>query len=129
MITEAEIVESLEPLNGGYFSIPDLGAYASKVKAHGKALTMRANDELLAYVLYYDNQPTAFVTMVWTKPDAQGQGIATALMRSLQTVCGKPIALQVHEGNPARRIYERLGYLAKGVDGHLLNMSLTTPTG
>ena len=50
-------------------------------------------------------------------PDVRGQGLGAALIRELQTH-GKPIALSVEVSNPARRLYERLGF-AKTEDGEI----------
>lgn len=46
-------------------------------------------------------------------PEARGMGIGTALMQSLQAeaaAAGVPLGLSVYEANPARRLYERLGF-------------------
>ena len=46
-------------------------------------------------------------------PDRQGRGIGGALMRDLldqAARAGCPVHLGVLQGNPARRLYERLGF-------------------
>ncbi len=46
-------------------------------------------------------------------PEHRDAGIGTALIRDLQTEAtsaGKPVRLHVEPGNPARRLYERLGF-------------------
>lgn len=122
-ITEAEIVKTLTPLNGLHFSVPSLPEYARKVLSLGRSITVRSGGDLLAYVLYYDNSPTAFVTMIWTSPIARGSGLATALVRQVLSQTGKVVVLDVHADNPAKRIYDRLGFRECGRDGHTIRMS------
>lgn len=50
-------------------------------------------------------------------PEARGRGIGTALLHALQAeagVAGLPVRLSVYEANPARRLYERLGFRVTG---------------
>jgi ribosomal protein S18 acetylase RimI-like enzyme len=50
-------------------------------------------------------------------PDYQNQGIGTAVIKSvLEEVhhTGQPVGLQVLKVNPARSLYERLGFLTTG---------------
>ena len=63
------------------------------------------------------------------RPDAQGRGLGTALVRSLQEE-GRPVTLGVERDNPrARALYERLGFALVGQDDrdHLLRWE--PPTG
>lgn len=54
-------------------------------------------------------------------PAFQGRGIGGELIRGLQAAAGaagRPILLHVLQGNPVRRLYERLGFRAvDGTDG------------
>ena len=50
-------------------------------------------------------------------PEHQGKGIGAALIRSIITEADAahlPVALQVFKINPARRLYERLGFVVTG---------------
>lgn len=50
-------------------------------------------------------------------PQARGQGLGTALLRELMTEAeqrGTPLTVSVELHNPARRLYERLGFVAEG---------------
>ncbi|MBD2843603.1 GNAT family N-acetyltransferase [Paenibacillus sp. IB182496] len=52
-------------------------------------------------------------------PELRGQGIGTALLQEVlrqAAVAKKPCRLQVTAGNPARRLYERLGFRTTGAD-------------
>ena len=84
-VSEEELVATLLPLNGKYFSIQNIDEYAAKISTLGKCLA-RGDEEtnrLLSYVLYYDNTDVIFVSMVWTDSDFQGRGLARKLLREL----------------------------------------------
>ena len=51
---------------------------------------------------------------LYLMPDAQGQGVGTHVVRSLlddATRVALPVRLRVMKTNPARRLYERLGFV------------------
>jgi ribosomal protein S18 acetylase RimI-like enzyme len=53
-------------------------------------------------------------------PAYQNEGVGSAAIRQLidaATVAGKPIVLHVDQANPARRLYERLGFCDIGDEG------------
>ena len=53
-------------------------------------------------------------------PVARGRGIGTQLLADLQTEAerlGRKVNLQVATGNPAQRVYERLGFTVVGENG------------
>ena len=50
-------------------------------------------------------------------PEHRGRGIGTALLRELLAeadAAGKPVTIHVEKFNPARRLYERLGFVENG---------------
>lgn len=57
-------------------------------------------------------------------PDRQGRGLGTRILRTVLDDAdsrSRPVRLQVLKGNPARRLYERLGFTVTGeTDSHLL---------
>jgi ribosomal protein S18 acetylase RimI-like enzyme len=57
-------------------------------------------------------------------PWLQGRGIGTAILRDAQRLAaerGLPVRLQVLKFNPARRLYERLGFTETGeTESHVL---------
>ena len=112
MLTEEEIVATLEPLNGMYFRIDDIHAYARTFLTRGKSLCARLDGELASYVLFYDDDaPESFVSMVWTNPQMLRRGLAKGLLQEIIGKVPKPISLEVdHENVPARRLYENLGF-------------------
>ena len=96
IITKEEIIDSLMPINKINFHLDDLNEYANKVLNLGKSLVKRnKNDELISYILYYDNGPDIFITMVWTKPEYRGKSLAKSLILTLIKNSSKEIRLEV----------------------------------
>jgi len=59
-------------------------------------------------------------------PQLRGQGVGTALLRQLQEEAGrtgKPLALRVLKGNPAARLYDRMGFALERDEGLYLAMA------
>lgn len=126
MLEVSEIVSSLAPLNGGYFNIPNLNDYAKKIRSLGECIEYRIEptNKLVSYVLYYNNSPDIFISMVWTHPDYQGQGYAKLLLRQLIRLNHKDILLEVHDDNPAVHLYEGLGFVLLEQTGDIRRMCL-----
>lgn len=111
LVTPAFIEESLGPLNGRYFHIDDLPAYATKVTTLGRALAVDDDLGPAAYLLFYDDGPTAFVTMTWTRADRAREGLMRGLLDRLANEVRKDVRLEVHADNPARRLYINCGFV------------------
>lgn len=68
------------------------------------------------------------LTDVALLPENRGAGVGEFLVRELQreaAAAGLPVTLHVAEGNPALRLYERLGFRTTGDDGVYLAMTWT----
>lgn len=126
MIDHEEIATSLASLNGNYFKIANLNDYAKKLAEFGKSISLRqkSNNKLVSYVLYYDNGPEIFISMVWTHPDFQGRGYAKRLLRQLIHSSDMDIKLEVHKSNPAGHLYADLGFTQTGQVGDIRSMVL-----
>lgn len=125
MITENDIIETLRPINGIFFNIPILQEYAKKVLTFGKYEHIKQEDTLISYVLYYDNMPQIFISMVWTNPIYQRQGFATQLINKIIQSSHKNICLEVHKNNyGAEHIYKKLGFIQIEQRGDLWFMCL-----
>jgi ribosomal protein S18 acetylase RimI-like enzyme len=58
-----------------------------------------------------------FLNFIEVLPEYQNQGIGTAVIKSILEEAhhtGQPVSLQVMKVNPARSLYERLGFLTTG---------------
>ena len=124
MVDHEEILSSLTPLNGRYFNITDLNAYAAKLVLHGRCLEQRLTEskELIAYILFYDNQEDVFISMAWTHPDHQGRGYANNLLRRLIHATTKNIRLEVNKDNPAKNTYLALGFKQTSTKDGMIEM-------
>ena len=81
--------------------------------------------------LYLDRSgPEWHLLDIALTPEQRGRGLGTALLRALLAEAGeagKPVLLHVETFNPARRLYDRLGFLPLGGDGVYLPMVWTPP--
>ncbi|MEU7716735.1 GNAT family N-acetyltransferase [Streptomyces tibetensis] len=70
----------------------------------------------------------------YLRPDVQGQGLGSAVLRTLLArtdTAAEPVRLNVLQGSPARRLYERHGFTVESqdpVDVFMLRLPSTTPT-
>jgi len=122
MIKKEEIVITLKSENNKYFHIEDLSLYAQKIIDLGKAKVLRdENGKLMSYILFYDNNPEIFISMVWTNPIIRGKGIAKKLMIEFIKSTDKDILLEVNKENPAKYLYRKLNFKKlKEVNGNIL---------
>lgn len=61
-------------------------------------------------------------------PEAQGRGLGTMLLRKLAAEaenCGVAVELSVLKGNPAKRLYQRLGFAIVAEESHAWTMQRT----
>ena len=73
--------------------------------------------EAVGHISVERREESIFLGVIEIAPDFQNQGIGAGLIRDLQDEAlerGVPLKLQVLQGNPARRLYERLGFVATG---------------
>ena len=73
--------------------------------------------EAVGHISVERREECIFLGVIEIAPDYQSQGIGAGLIRDLQKEAerrGVPVKLQVLQGNPARRLYERLGFAATG---------------
>jgi ribosomal protein S18 acetylase RimI-like enzyme len=62
-------------------------------------------------------QTEVFLRFIEVLPEYQNQGVGTAVIKSILEAAhhtGQPVGLQVLKVNPARSLYERLGFLTTG---------------
>jgi ribosomal protein S18 acetylase RimI-like enzyme len=71
----------------------------------------------VGYISIEERKTSLFLSSIAILPVYQGRGIGTTLIRRLQHEAGAkgvPVRLQVLKGNPARALYERLGFKVTG---------------
>ena len=73
--------------------------------------------EAIGYLSVERHREFISLAAIEVAPKVQSQGIGTRLIRDLQDEAERlciPLRLQVLQGNPARCLYERLGFTAAG---------------
>lgn len=82
-------------------------------------------DKPIGHVLTSDENGSIRLIDIALVEEERGQGIGTSLLRSLMQECLKndrALHLQVAQGNPAMRLYQRLGFESAGGDAVYLRM-------
>jgi [ribosomal protein S18]-alanine N-acetyltransferase len=116
----AFLADHLEPYGDPPHHIDASIAYALS-DADGRGgflLAAMDGDELAGAMVVNDTGMGGFIPrnhLVYVAVDAskRGRGIGSKLMDALQSECEGDIALHVEYDNPARRLYERLGFTSK----------------
>ncbi len=122
MITKSEIISSLETSRIVNADIPDLGAYADKVLKYGASVCSRSDTgELMAYILFYNNDADIYITMVYTAANHRGKGLSKALLLQVMDL-KKDIVLEVRKDNPGIRLYEKAGFVVIAEKGPKVRM-------
>jgi ribosomal protein S18 acetylase RimI-like enzyme len=107
----AKAVPSVAKYIVGWRRLGDFGFIAEQSgKIVGAAWARRFSAEQLRFP--YGDEETPKV-MIGVKPNARGQGVGEKLMRALIGEAarhGLGLCLSVRSENPARRLYERLGF-------------------
>jgi GNAT superfamily N-acetyltransferase len=78
---------------------------------------VECDGEDAGYVSVERNEEFNFLSAIEVAPQVQNQGLGTSLIRDLQDEAAHrrvPLKLRVLQGNPARRLYERLGFVVTG---------------
>jgi ribosomal protein S18 acetylase RimI-like enzyme len=86
--------------------------------------------EPVGYLAVLHEADHLFLDEVVIVPEAQRRGLGTALARGVLADAGArglPVRLSVLANNPARRLYERLGFRATGGDHPRVRMEWTPP--
>jgi ribosomal protein S18 acetylase RimI-like enzyme len=82
------------------------------------------NDQEVGYVNVIDEADTVFLAGLYLKASIRGRGIGSAVVRGVVAAAdrrGKSVKLRVLRPNPARRLYERLGFtVVSETDTHFL---------
>lgn len=81
------------------------------------ALAMEESDMIGAAVVHFTPWsgyvPENLLLFVAVAPDRRGEGIGRRLLEKVIETCDGEIKLHVEHDNPARRLYERVGFTSK----------------
>lgn len=106
-----ELLASFVATDSKFVAVPDPPLYAKKLLQRAAFVTLRdGTGDLLGYIAFYDDQPEAFISMVWIRPSDRGRGLVATMFAELFRRTAKDLRLSVHCDNPARLIYRRLGF-------------------
>ncbi|MDX1545462.1 MAG: GNAT family N-acetyltransferase [Rhodothermales bacterium] len=113
--------ETLDPLLRMQFA-GQRGQYAAQFPAADHHIVLL--DGRPAGRIYVDRSEERLLLIdVAVLPEYRGQGVGTALLRSLiEEAAALPVDLSVVRTNPARRLYERLGFAVVSEDAVYLRM-------
>ena len=76
-------------------------------------LAIEASGELAGFLDLDEKGESIYVENIELRPESQGQGIGAAILKAVQQRAETkkvPVTLQVLKVNPARALYERLGF-------------------
>ena len=85
-------------------------------------------DEAIGALYVEESDEHHSIRTIFLEPGFQGRGVGTALLKdegSRARKAGKPLVLKVIKINPAKRLYERLGFQVVKEDGATCTMQLT----
>jgi ribosomal-protein-alanine N-acetyltransferase len=91
----------IHPEKGGYVFV----AHDERQELHGVIFLAKTNMELFV--------PEYLLVYIATSPELRGQGLGKNLINLARVSVKAPIALHVEYDNPAKKLYEKLGFSSK----------------
>jgi ribosomal protein S18 acetylase RimI-like enzyme len=79
--------------------------------ADGKIIVFEKKD--IGYFWVIKKQRETLLASIRLLPEFQNKGIGTQIIRNLIAESSKPVSLRVLKINPARKLYEKLGFVIK----------------
>lgn len=103
-------------------------AYALDPDRGGIALALHIEDELAGVVItnrtgMQEYIPENILVYIATHKNHRGKGIGKALMEATMQACSGNIALHVEHNNPARFLYEKMGFTNPYLEMRLMRES------
>ncbi|MBM7787952.1 GNAT family N-acetyltransferase [Tenggerimyces flavus] len=123
---KATMLTYVEAIYGPWIDEVQLAMHHEWLERGDPQVVLR-DDELVAVVDWTWREHDLYVGRIEVRPDLQGAGIGTMLLRRLAVVAAersKPVVLEVIDVNPARRLYERLGFAAFTTTGRKVHLRL-----
>lgn len=119
----------MEPFNDSLEDVGramDYGLNIDKSKYGGLLVAATQGEKLVGGVLMLKTGMSGYIPpwillMVYVEPDLRGQGIGGKLIAAVRKECPGDIKLHVEHDNPARRLYERVGFVSKYLEMRLPN--------
>lgn len=110
--------ETMQPYHD---QVPDIEAaldYALAPGREGFLMLVRDEQQLLGALTMLDSQMGGFIPrwillFVSVLPETRGRGVGRQLIERALAECDGPVKLHVEYENPAKRLYERLGFTTK----------------
>lgn len=104
----------------------EYGLSIDKAKYGGCLITATQGERLLGGVLMLKTGmdgyiPPWILLMIYVSPELRSQGIGRKLIDRVREKCPGDIKLHVEHDNPARRLYERVGFTSKYLEMRLKN--------
>ena len=114
--------DSLEDVNKAL----DYGLGIDSSKYGGFVITATSGEELLGGLLMLKTGMSGYIPpyillMVYVDPSLRGQGIGGKIVDFARARCDGDIKLHVEHDNPARHLYERVGFVSKYLEMRLKN--------
>lgn len=112
-LTEATMRSYVEATWGEWHQAVTRTAIAEDI-AQGRAFLIWLDDVIVGMMSVRDQPTHIHLDRLYIAPGFQGRGIGTQLLHDLIRRAqsqGKPLRLRVLAVNPARRLYERLGFV------------------
>lgn len=79
--------------------------------ADGEIIVFENKD--IGYFWVIEKEREILLASIRLLPEIQNKGIGTQIIRNLIAEASKPVSLRVLKVNPARKLYERLGFVIK----------------
>jgi ribosomal protein S18 acetylase RimI-like enzyme len=104
----------------------DYGLGIDTSKYGGFLVTATREHELLGGLLMLETGMSGYIPpwillMVYVDPELRGQGIGRKIIDFARGYCDGDIKLHVEHDNPAKRLYERVGFVSKYLEMRLKN--------
>nr|WP_298131622.1 GNAT family N-acetyltransferase [uncultured Pseudoxanthomonas sp.] len=121
---------------GDFLQSQDPDVYVRKLLDHADFVTWQQGGSLFAFVAFYANDPDcvlAYISMVATRPDKQGRGVARSLLTSCLLLLSakgfKKCRLEVAADNErAKALYFSLGFVEVSREKQILLLELAIET-
>lgn len=121
-----EATMRMHMLNSGADASPD-SMRARLLHGYRHAQVLLRGDRIVGLLKLDRSGADHVVAQIQLAPELQGQGLGKALLQEYiaeARAAGRDVTLHVLKANPARGLYERLGFVVEGEDEHEFHMRL-----